>query len=415
MIGKQFALPLLLASGLALLLSIGSGIAGQYYFMGICGVLFFSLMGIYFQTNPALKTFTFTCWVFAFFFAGLVFPGLFQEVGGFNQGQLIVPLIQVIMFGMGATLSLEDFARALKMPKAVFLGMFMQFTIMPLSGWALATSFGFEAEIAAGIILIGSCSGGVASNVMAYLSRGNVALSVTMTACSTIAAPFVTPFAMKLLAGRLIEINVWSMMLSIVNLILLPIAAGLVTHYLLNSSLKGSVWRSATLILAVVSFALAHYLSAAESQLNSLGGALVLMSLLRREWIEKGLPLVSMGGICYIIAIIAAGSRAEIISVGFALFLAALIHNLIGYLLGYWGARMARLDERDCRTVAFEVGMQNGGMGTALAISVLKSNSAALGPVIFGTWMNITGSTLASYWKGKIPSGELVDESSGSA
>ena len=110
-----------------------------------------------------------------------------------------------------------------------------------------------------------------------------------------------------------------------------------------------------------------------------------------------------MGAICYIIAIIAAGSRAEILSVGVALFVAALIHNLAGYLIGYWGARLAKLAERDCRTVAFEVGMQNGGMGTALAIDVLKSNSAALGSVIFGTWMNITGSTLASYWKGRVP------------
>ena len=113
-----------------------------------------------------------------------------------------------------------------------------------------------------------------------------------------------------------------------------------------------------------------------------------------------------MGGIIYIIAIIAAGSRSEIISVGIGLFAAALIHNPMGYPLGYWGAGVSRLSEPDCRTVACELGMQNGGMGTALAIDVLKSTNAALGPVVFGNWMNITGSTLASYWKGRVTESE---------
>jgi BASS family bile acid:Na+ symporter len=407
MINEKLARPLLYISSLSFILTLVFAFLGNYSVMGITAVLMFVLLGFYFQTHATLKTFTFTCWVFAFFFGALVFPTLFQEVGGFNQSKLIVPLIQIIMFGMGATLSLEDFSRALKMPKAVGLGMLMQFTIMPVSGWTIATLFGFDPEVAAGIILIGSCSGGVASNVMVYLSKGNVALSVTMTACSTIAAPLMTPFAMKLLAGRLIEINVWAMMLSIINLIILPIAAGLITHYLLNSQLKGKIWRPAAVVLAVLSFYLAQSIPSAQTQLTSMSGAFVLMALLRQEWLEKGLPLVSMGGICYIIAIIAAGSRTEILSVGIGLFGAALIHNLIGYLLGYWGARATRLAEADCRTVAFEVGMQNGGMGTALAIDVLKSSSAALGPVIFGTWMNITGSTLASYWKGRIPDPEI--------
>jgi BASS family bile acid:Na+ symporter len=412
MINKKLARPLLYISVLSLLLTIVFAFLGNYLVMGMMAVLMFVLLGLYFQAHATLKTFTFTCWVFAFFFGAMVFPKLFLEVGGFKLSILIVPLIQVIMFGMGATLSLEDFSRALKMPKAVGLGMVMQFTIMPVSGWVIATLFGFDPEVAAGIILIGSCSGGVASNVMVYLSKGNVALSVTMTACSTIAAPFATPFAMKLLAGRLIEIQVWAMMLSIINLIILPIAAGLVTHYLLHSHIKGKIWRPIAVVLAVLCFFLAQYIPSAVTQLNSLCGAFLLMAILRQEWLDKGLPLVSMGGIIYIIAIIAAGSRSEILSVGIGLFGAALIHNLIGYLLGYWGARASRLAEADCRTVAFEVGMQNGGMGTALAIDVLKSTSAALGPVIFGTWMNITGSTLASYWKGRIPkSGKVMNPS----
>lgn len=411
MIKQSFARPLLYASALSFVLTVVFGFIGNYQAMGMVAVFMFGLLGLYFQSHATLKTFTFTCWVFAFFCGALVYPDLFREVGGFKLSILIVPLIQIIMFGMGATLSIQDFSRALKMPKAVGLGMLMQFSIMPISGWAIATAFGFDPEVAAGIILIGSCSGGVASNVMVYLSKGNVALSVTMTACSTIAAPFATPFAMKLLAGQLIEIKVWAMMLSIINLIILPIAAGLVTHYLLSSQLKGKIWRPIALIMAVLCFFLAQSIPAAQTQLNSMGGAFILMAVLRKEWLEQGLPLVSMGGIIYIIAIIAAGSRSEILSVGIGLFGAALIHNLIGYLLGYWGARASRLAEADCRTVAFEVGMQNGGMGTALAIDVLKSTSAALGPVIFGTWMNITGSTLASYWKGRIPDPETEGDS----
>jgi BASS family bile acid:Na+ symporter len=119
-----------------------------------------------------------------------------------------------------------------------------------------------------------------------------------------------------------------------------------------------------------------------------------------------------MAGICYIIAIIAAATREEILMVGFGLFAAALLHNLVGYLLGYWGARLGGLPESDCRTVAFEVGMQNGGMGAALAIDVLRSANAALGPAIFGTWMNITGSTLASWWRDRLPVSAPVFEES---
>jgi len=289
------------------------------------------------------------------------------------------------------------------MPKAVLTGMLLQFTVMPVLGWAIATSFGFSPEIAAGIILIGSCSGGVASNVMAYLARGNVALSVTMTACSTVMAPLATPFLMKVLAGRLIEIDVLSMMLSIVNLILLPIGCGLAAHYFLHSNLPGKVWRPPVLLAAALFLMAAEFGLPGTTQLYSLSAACLLMACLQRAWVERGLPIVSMGGICYIIAIIAAGSRSDILASGVLLFGAALLHNVSGYAFGYWGGRLGSLPERDCRTVAFEVGMQNGGMGTALAINVLQSGAAALGPVVFGTWMNLSGSTLASYWKGRPP------------
>ena len=401
--GNSLTLALKIFSFLALAIALVTAIIGHYTIMGITGVLSCVLAAIYFQFHPRLSTFAFTFWVFAFFLASLVVPQAFLVVSGFDQRVLIVPLIQIIMFGMGATLSLRDFSNALKVPKAVLIGIALQFTVMPIVGWIVATSFGFEPEIAAGIILIGSCSGGVASNVMAYLSKGNVALSVTMTACSTILSPFLTPLAMKLLAGRMIEIDVLSMFLSIINLIILPIAAGLATHFFLHSKLQGKLWRPIILLLSVACFFLANSGTIIPQQLYSLGVAFALMAILRQEWLEKGLPFLSMAGICYIVAIIAASTRNEILAVGIGLFAAALIHNLVGYGSGYWAARLLRLSERDCRTVSLEVGMQNGGMGAALAIDVLKSSSAALGPVIFGTWMNLTGSSLASWWKGHPP------------
>lgn len=367
-------------------------------------------LAIHFQRHPVLKTFAFTFWVFAFFIGALFYPEVFRTWGSFKQSRLIVPLIQLIMFGMGATLSLADFGRALRMPRAVGIGMALQFTVMPLAGWAIAHAFGFDPEVATGIILIGSCSGGVASNVMAYLARGNVALSVTMTACSTIVSPLMTPLAMKFLAGELMEIKVFDMMISIVELIILPIGAGLITNAMLHTKTPGRVWRPIAFGLSIVFF-LAGLSGAVEPalgpvwdrQMVPLAVALLLMSVLRQEWLEHGLPVVSMAGICYIIGIIAANNQEKILTVGASLFAAALIHNCLGYLLGYWGARAGGIGESDARTVAFEVGMQNGGMGTALAMEVLKSPSAALGPAIFGTWMNISGSTLASWWKERPP------------
>ena len=406
---KSTAGLVLIPISVAAIITIVATILGAYSLAGPSAILFFLLLAIYFQFDETVKTFSFTCLVFAFFLASLVYPNAFLIVKGFDQRVLIVPLIQIIMFGMGATLSLSDFSTALKMPRAVLIGLCLQYSVMPAVGWAIALSFGFEPEIAAGIILIGSCPGGVASNVMAYLAKGNVALSVTMTACSTIAAPFLTPALMKLLAGRLIEIKVLSMLLSIVNLIILPIAAGLAIHYLLKSNLRGMMWRPIALGLAVIFYLLANSTVSMHDQLISLSAALILMAIVRREWLEKGLPLVSMIGICYIIAIIAANARDSILAIGFALFAAAILHNTFGYVTGYGIARLGRLPEKDCRTVALEVGMQNGGMGSALAIGVLNSANAALGSVIFGTWMNLFGSALASWWKGRPPEEAVVN------
>jgi bile acid:Na+ symporter, BASS family len=233
----------------------------------------------------------------------------------------------------------------------------LQFTVMPFAGAGLAIVFGFDPAVAAGVVLIGSCPGGVASNVMTFLAKGNVALSVTMTACSTLASPIMTPLMMKLLAGQYIEIEFVSMMLTIVKIILVPIAAGLAANKILE------------------------------------------MLRLRGEWMDRILSIVAMASICFIIGIITALSRDKLLSVGVALIGAAVLHNTIGYVLGYGGAWLLRLDESTRRTVAIEVGLQNGGMASSLAVGVLNSPETGLAPAIFGPWMNMSGSMLASWWR----------------
>ncbi len=331
---------------------------GHVGWSGASLVVAFALLAAYFQLHPKLNILAFTFWVFTMTCWALYFPSHFESWGGFRLSRLSTPLIQLIMLGMGATLSLGDFARALRMPQAVLIGMVLQFSVMPLLGWSIAVSFGFPPEIAAGVILIGSCSGGVASNVMAFLAKGNVALSVTMTACSTMMAPLMTPLAMRLLAGRFIEIEFLAMMRAIVELVILPVGAGLLLNRLLAR---------------------------------------------RRAVLDRVLPGVSMAAICFILAIIAAGSRDELLQSGAALLGAALLHNVAGYGFGYFAAGAVRLPEVDRRTVAFEVGMQNGGMAVGLATGVLKSTAAALAPGIFGTFMNVTGSALASWWRDHPP------------
>lgn len=378
-----------------------------------------TLLALRFAAHPKLRSFSFTAWVFAWVTAAMYYPAAFGDWPGFDLGVLIVPLIQVIMFGMGTTLSLADFARVTKMPWPVFVGMVLQFTVMPLTGFAIATLFRFEPEVAAGVILVGSCSGGVASNLMAYLARGNVALSVTMTACSTLMSPLMTPFLMQRLAGRLVPIDFVAMMLSILNLIVVPVVGGLFAHKILYGKARwensaGPLAGGATLCAAVAIggvMVTAEALGPLAPLRNGLviGAALIGVVFLAKlvinvvlsgptNWMDRTLPLVSMVGICVILAIIIARSREKLLTVAVALIAAAILHNAIGYLLGYWASRAARLDERTCRTVAFEVGMQNGGMASALAMNVLGSANAALAPALFGSWMNVSGSVLATWW-----------------
>jgi BASS family bile acid:Na+ symporter len=369
-----------------------------------------------------LKSFAFTAWVFAFVAGSMFYPQAFMKWAGYDLKNLIVPLIQIIMFGMGTTLSVADFARVFKMPWPVFVGMVLQFAIMPLTGFTVASLFGFPPEIAAGLILVGSCPGGVASNLMAYLANGDVALSVTMTSCSTLLSPVMTPFMMGLLAGRLVEVKFMEWALSIVNMIIVPVLAGLVANQILYSRSRWANRRGPLSLVALISVVVAVLAGIFAGSLPGpigtfrngivIGAALIGVVALAKlvvglvlgrsgDWMNRVLPVVSMAGICLIIAIITARSRQDLLTVGGLLIIAVVIHNFVGYTLGYWLSRLVRLDERTCRTVAIEVGLQNGGMASALAMNVLKSAEAALAPAIFGPWMNISGSVLATWWHRK--------------
>ncbi len=296
----------------------------------------------------------FTFCVFGFVAAAMTFPAYFISWGGFEMKHTIVPLVQLILFGMGMTLTFDDFSRVLKMPKAILMGMALQYTIMPLIGFLCARVFGLHVEVAAGLVLIGSCPGGVTSNVITYLARGNVPLSVSMTACSTLISPVMTPLAMSLLAGTYVSIEFLPMMLSILKMIILPLIVGILIHRYMPELAKMLV---------------------------------------------KVLPLLAMLSICIIIGITIAMSRDDLLKIGLTLFGAAACHNAVGYLLGYQGARLAGLEPRDCRTVALEVGIQNGGMATGIAFTVLKSAQAAMASATFGPWSAVTSSSLASWWR----------------
>ncbi|MFC1561240.1 bile acid:sodium symporter family protein [Candidatus Latescibacterota bacterium] len=322
---------------------------------GIPFVLTFVTMAFYSRGSSKLKGTAFTFWVFAFLATAMYFPWLFTN-WGFNTMVLVTPLIQLIMFGMGTKLSIEDFMREFKRPKGVMIGTLMVFSIMPIAGLVIAKSFGFQPEIAAGVILIGACPGGVASNVMAFLANGNVALSVSITAFATLISPIITPLLMKIFAGRLIDIPFIGMMLSIMKMIVLPIVAGLIVNKLLRN---------------------------------------------RKQWLDRILPLLSMIAILFFVTIVVAHYRDRLLVVGLALIGASIIHNFFGYILGYWTSKAIGLNERDSRTIAIEVGLKNGGMGMGIAIDSLKSADAALAPIIFGKWMNISGSALANYWRQK--------------
>jgi BASS family bile acid:Na+ symporter len=343
---------LLLVLSLALFLSGKGALAGRFV-MG-----FFLALAVAFQRHEKLQGFSFTAVIFAAVACAMYYPSLFIQWGDFKLSGLIIPLVQLIMFGMGVSMSLSDFASVARSPKGVLIGVVAQFLIMPSLGYAIAKASGFPPEVAAGVILIGCSPSGLASNVMSYLAKANVPLSLTVTSVTTLLAPFVTPLLMERLAGTYIEIDPVKMMWDIAKMILLPIGAGLLVNRLLYG---------------------------------------------RTAWLDRAMPLLSMASIAMIIVVITAAGRDSLLSIGPQLIGWVLIHNLAGYGLGYGAAKALRMSEKDSRTVALEVGMQNGGLASGIAKELGKIATVGLAPAVFGPLMNITGSILASYWHRRPP------------
>jgi len=299
---------------------------------------------------------------------------------------------------------------------------------MPLVGVGLTKIFSFPDEIAAGIILIGSCSSGLASNVMAYLARSNLVLSVTVTAITTMIAPIMTPLLMKWLAGKLVEVKFLAMMLEILKIVIVPIGAALLHDYLKQATPRG---RRAVLIvncfgvlwlaaLACGGWTLAKtHLTGTGAAAFSIAGFLFAAVIAgtayhwltrRLHWLERKTPMISMAGIVYFTTVTTAAGRENLLKVGALLFVASVLHNAAGYGFGYWLSRACGLDKNSARSVAFEVGLQNGGMASGIAGSLGKLGTMGLAAAIFSPWMNISGSVLANYWRER-PAGEETSNS----
>lgn len=296
---------------------------------------------------------TFVVWAALFAVLGFYIPEAFKGIPPY-----IPYLLGFIMFGMGLTLSPSDFKIISTRPKAVIVGVIAQFLIMPLTAYALVFLFNLPSEIATGVILVGCCPGGAASNVMTFLARGDVALSVAVTSATTLLSPLVTPAMFYLLANQWLDVSAMAMFLSILKIVLLPIVLGVVAHTLFKKQSAASV----------------HFL-----------------------------PVLSVMAIVLIIAAVVATSKYKIIESGLLIFGVVILHNGIGYILGFWTTRLLNLPYDAQKTLAIEVGMQNSGLGAALAAAHFASTPIVAVPsAIFSVWHNISGSLLASYWAAKL-------------
>jgi BASS family bile acid:Na+ symporter len=258
---------------------------------------------------------------------------------------------------MGMTMTVDDFKGVLQSPKAVFIGVVAQFAVMPGLAYLLCKMMNLPSEIAIGVILVGCCPGGTASNVITYMAKGNTALSVACTSVSTLLAPLLTPAIFYLLASQWIEINASSMFISILQVVLFPIILGLIIRAVLKSKVESYI---------------------------------------------QVMPLISVIAIVAIVAAIIGGSKAQILESGLLILGVVALHNGLGYLVGFWASRLFKLPYADCKAVAVEVGMQNSGLGVALAaVHFAASPLTAVPSAIFSLWHNISGPALATYWASK--------------
>nr|WP_269077393.1 bile acid:sodium symporter family protein [Basilea psittacipulmonis] len=294
---------------------------------------------------------TFSIWILFAGIVSFVFPNEFKGIA-----PAIPWLLGIIMLAMGMTLSTKDFSILSKYPKAVLVGVIAQFVIMPSIAYALAVIFDLERSLAVGVILVGSCPGGTASNVISYMAKGNVALSVAVTSISTLLAPVLTPAIFYLLAHQWLEISAVTMFKSVANIVLFPIILGIIINALFKSNIRA---------------------------------------------VTHTLPCLSLISIMLILAAVIANSKERLIESGWIVLLVVILHNGLGYLLGYLIAKFTKLPYDAQKTIAIEVGMQNSGLGATLAMKHFEP-LAAVPSAIFSVWHNFSGALLANYWASKV-------------
>lgn len=264
-------------------------------------------------------------------------------------------LLGIVMFGMGMTLRWEDFSLVFKRPRDVFIGSVAHFTIMPALAWGLAKAFGLPPELAAGVILVGTCPSGTSSNVMTFLAKGDVALSVAIGITTTVLAPFITPLLTWYLVGAWVSVSLGAMFLSIFQVVVVPIALGIIINRFFGNFVKRAV---------------------------------------------KVLPLVSVIAIMLIVGAVVGISAQKILQTGLLIIGIVIIHNICGYTLGFCAAKLAGFNFSKQKAVMFEVGMQNSGLATSLALMHFTP-AAAIPGAIFSVWHNISGSLLANRFAAK--------------
>jgi BASS family bile acid:Na+ symporter len=408
---------------LMLVITLVLVISGNGSNAGIFLIAFFISLSYGVKSFQATKGLSFTMWMFTAVSAAMFFPQFFVSYGDFQFKKLITPLLQIIMFGMGAQMSLNDFTGVIKMPKGVAIGVIAHYTVMPFMAFLITYVFDFPPEIAAGIILAGCVPSGLASNVMSLLANANLALAVTIGATTTLIAPFVTPFLMKVIGGQFVAIDVWKMMLDIFEMMILPIIAGFIFN-LFNLNKENNRAKAIQMVsyfiiilLANLIFIKVHpdtgFAGYLAKSATSLGiflilpaiAAILLRSILKgdQKVIKKVLSLLSMFGIAIIVTVITAAGRNSLMSVGVLLLVLVVVHNLAGYAIGYTIAWTFKMPEQDRRTIAFEVGMPNAGLASGLAMTIGNIATVGLAPAVYGPLMNVTGSTLASWWRTRIP------------
>ena len=285
--------------------------------------------------------------------AALLVPGTSLWI----QTKWINYLLMIVMFGMGLTTKLSDFAIVFQRPRDIIIGCAAQFIIMPLLAFVLGKAFNLNDELLVGVVLVGTCPGGTSSNVITYLSKGDTALSVGMTSINTLLAPFLTPLLTYLYLRTSVSVDAKAMFLSIIQVVIVPIGLGVLVNRLFGKY---------------------------------------------TQRIRDSLPLISVTAICLIVASVVSHNSAKILSTGAIIFVVVILHNLLGYLLGYLIGVLFKMDLPRKKAVAIEIGMQNSGLATTLAGSAFPNLTMATVPgAIFSVWHNISGAILAGWFNRK--------------